>query len=350
VVHAIPFASFTNTTICEFDKLTFTNLSTTSDGTLTSNQWDLNGDNVADVDQPNPSYTYTLYGNYNVKLTVTTRYGCTDDTIRQVYVNPKAVGTFSSDNRSGCPELCINFKNTSTIISGTYTTTWDFGDGSPLNSYANPYHCYPSGNYDVNLTLVSDVGCTTKFSSPGYVSVFPVPQAGFKVDPDQVDEDEPIINVTNQASSDVNFIRYFVNDGSSFGSANFSHYIKNLKQTKPMVVQVVKNQYGCSDTLVQILDIKPAYVIYFPDVFTPNGDGLNDDFMPKGVGILKFNMQIYDRWGQQIFRTDDITNTWDGTVKGDDNVTKQDVYTWKAQVTDIFNKTHSLVGRVTVIK
>lgn len=350
VVHGIPLASFNNTTICVGDNLSFPNLSTSPDGTISTHQWDFNGDNFYDQEGISPTYSYVTSATYSVKLLVTTQYGCSDDTAMQVFANPKAIAAITSDKRAGCPTLCINLKDISTIASGSFTTTWDFGDGSPINTIKNTSHCYESGNYDISLTLVSDVGCVTRFKNQGYVSVFPVPKAGFEVNPPEIDEDEPVINITNQSSADAEQIKYFVSDGSSFGTPDFTHYIKNLKQTKPMVVQIVKNKSGCADTLYKVLDIKPAYVIYFPDVFTPNGDGVNDTFMPKGVGIIKFTLQIFDRWGHQVFKTNDITEMWDGAAKNNDNSVKQDIYTWKAQVTDVFNKNHFLVGHVSVLR
>ncbi|WP_317897331.1 PKD domain-containing protein [Aurantibacillus circumpalustris] len=352
IIHGKPTAMFSNTAICAGDKVAFNNLSTSPDGTLTSNLWDFNGDNVFDKNEPNPSYTYSLSGNYQLTLLVGSQFGCTDTLSRQLFINPKAVGVIAASKRNGCPGLCIEFTNTSSITTGSFTSSWDFGDDEPTTTALNPTRCFgKSGTYDITLTLISDIGCVTNFVNPDYISAFPAPQAAFLVNPEQIDEDDPVITVTNKASEDANFIRYYVNDGSSFGTRNFTHYIKNLKQTKPMVVQVVKNQYGCSDTTFQVLDIKPAYVVYFPNVFTPNGDGTNDDFRPKGVGIVKFTMNIYDRWGHQVFHTDDMSQTWDGSPDNSgDGAIKEDIYTWKAQVTDIFNKNHFLVGHVSVIR
>jgi gliding motility-associated-like protein len=350
IVHSNPFANFTNTLICVGDNLSFSNLSTSSDGTLISHQWDFNGDNVIDKEAETPTFSYSLHGNYNVKLIVQTQYGCLDDTVRSVFANPKATAAFASDNKAGCPPLCISFKDLSTIPQGTFTTQWEFGDGSPAENVQNATHCYNSGIFDLNLTLTSDVGCRTKFKHPGYVSVYSVPTAGFKVEPEEVDEDDPTITVTNDASSDVEFNKYYISDGTSYGNPNFTHTIKGLKQTKPMIVQIVKNHYGCSDTVYRVLDIKPTYVIYVPNVFTPNGDETNDGFGAKGVGILKFAMQIYDRWGHMVFSSTDIYDTWDGTSKGSGEPIKEDVYTWKIQVTDVFNKNHNLIGHVSLIK
>ena len=117
-----------------------------------------------------------------------------------------------------------------------------------------------------------------------------------------------------------------------------------------MIVQIVTNEYGCMDTTFKVLEIKPAFTIYVPNVFTPNSDGLNDGFGAKGVGIIKFSMQIFDRWGHMVFSSGDIHDTWDGTAKGSSEVIKQDEYTWKIQVTDIFGKNHNLIGGVTVLR
>ncbi len=349
LIHNLPVADFTVSTICTGEDIPFTNLSSSPDGSITVNLWDFNGDNVIDIESKNPKFKYDINGNYNVRLITTTEFGCVNEITKPVLANPKAVVSYSTNNRSGCPTLCVNFTNNSSIAVGTFSSSWDFGDGSPAAVNSSPSHCFDEGSYDINLTLVSDAGCITRHTNPAYVNAYPVPKADFRVEPEQVDEDEPIINVFNQ-SGEKDFVKYYISDGSSFGTNNFTHYIKNLKGTKPMVVQIVKNKYGCIDTLFKLLEIKPSFVIYIPNVFTPNGDGLNDDFRPKGVGVSKFSMQIFDRWGHVVFRTDEFEKTWDGTTKNGGDTAKEDVYTWKAQVTDVFNKTHNMVGHVTVVR
>lgn len=61
-----------------------------------------------------------------------------------------------------------------------------------------------------------------------------------------------------------------------------------------------------------IVEIIPAAVLYMPNAFTPNGDGLNDAFGGIGEGITEYNMQIFNRWGELIFESNDINNQWDG--------------------------------------
>jgi gliding motility-associated-like protein len=115
-----------------------------------------------------------------------------------------------------------------------------------------------------------------------------------------------------------------------------------------MTTLIVQNSYGCSDTTQRLVVIDPNYVIYVPNAFTPNGDGLNDIFQAKGFYITKFDMQIFDRWGEQIFTSNDINKGWDGTIKG--KIIENSVYVWKVVVVDAKKKRHDLTGHVTLMK
>lgn len=351
VVHDNPIAAFSHSLVCAGDNVNFVNLSASADGSIASNQWDFEGDNVFNQNTVTPQFSYPVIGAFPVMLKVTSVYGCSAAVVHTIYSNPKVAGNFTTDVRAGCPELCVKFSNLSSIIKGGYSSSWDFGDGSSQSGFANPNHCYGSGSYDVKLTLVSDSGCKTVVERGGFVTVYPNPVANFQVIPDEIDEDDPTITINDGSSSDVSTIKYYISDGTTYGSSNFTHYIKNLeKKVKPVVVQMVQNKFGCSDTLIRVLDIKPAFALYVPNVFTPNSDGRNDGFQAKGVGISKFAMQIYDRWGHKVWETDSFSDAWDGSVKGVENAGKQDVYTWKAQVLDIMNRQHNLVGHVTLLR
>ncbi|MCW3076184.1 MAG: hypothetical protein JWO32_793 [Bacteroidetes bacterium] len=350
VVHANPVAGFYTKSSCLGDITTFTNTSSSADGAITSNLWDFNGDNIIDNLYASPTTNYSSNGVYLVKLEVQTQYGCIDVKSKSVYVNPRPIALFSARNPRGCPELCVAFTNSSSISTGSITTTqWIFGDGSYPSYAQNPTHCYGSGNYNVTLKVVSDSGCIGTLNQPDFVTVYPNPVAGFKVTPEDIDEMDPSITVLSEATG-ASTTNYYISDGSSFGTPNFNYTLKNVDKTKPIIFQVVTTQYGCSDTAHKVLTVKPTYVIYIPNTFTPNGDGVNDGFAAKGVGIAQFNLQIYDRWGHKLFEANSINDEWDGTAKGSDEPIKQDVYVWKAHVKDILNKEHELIGHVSLIK
>lgn len=350
IVHANPIVGFYTRSSCLGDVSSFTNTSSSADGGITSYQWDFNGDNVIDNIFPNPTFTFSAHGVYLVKLEVQTQYGCTNVKSKSVYVNPKPNPVFAAENKSGCPELCVTFTNSSTIATGAIVTSqWLFGDGSMPSYVQNPKHCYQSGNYNVTLKLVSDSNCISTLTHTNFVTVYPKPVAHFAIEPEEVDENDPTITVKSTAEG-ASTTHYYINDGSSFNTITFNHTFKDIEKFKPMIVQVVKNEYGCADTIFEILKVKPSFVVYIPNTFTPNGDGLNDGFFAKGVGINEFKLMIFDRWGHKIFETNDINEAWDGTMKGSSEPIKQDVYVWKAYVKDVFNKNHDLTGHVNLIK
>lgn len=268
-----------------------------------------------------------------------------------MYVNPTPEAIFAVPSRSGCPDFCVTFTNSSTIATGKIANAfWQYGDGSNTEAnMGNPTHCYRAGNFDVSLLLISDSGCRAMHTKPAFITVYPQPVAGFRVEPEIVDENDPVIDVSSSATG-ADQTTYFINDKqATYHAENFHHVFKSLENGKPVIYQVVKNQYGCADTTSRALDVKPSFAVFVPNSFTPNGDGVNDGWFAKGVGISDFFIAVYDRWGHILFQTTDINQPWDGHTKGSDNIIKQDVYVWKATVTDVFNKTHDLAGTVSLI-
>ncbi len=117
------------------------------------------------------------------------------------------------------------------------------------------------------------------------------------------------------------------------------------------VTLIETNIYGCTDTITKIVTVVEDFTLYVPNAFTPNGDGHNDIFQPKGMGFKpeSYEMQIFDRWGNSIFRTNDVSKGWDGTVKG--STLKDDVYVYRIKcVTSNGGIRKEKTGHVTLIK
>ena len=96
-------------------------------------------------------------------------------------------------------------------------------------------------------------------------------------------------------------------------------------------------------------DTVTVYVIpYIPNAFTPNGDGLNDVFRITGIppeNITRFNLQIYNRWGQVVFSTNDILEPWDGKMRND--ICPEGEYIWVIFYED--NKKTQVTNKGTVM-
>ena len=108
----------------------------------------------------------------------------------------------------------------------------------------------------------------------------------------------------------------------------------------------VTNTLGCSnkDSIAIIYDGS----LYVPNSFTPNGDGFNDVFRAFGKSIIEFEMSIYDRWGELLFYTQNMSNSWDGTYKG--KLVKTETYIWKIKYTEVLGTGENRVGKVTLLR
>ena len=96
--------------------------------------------------------------------------------------------------------------------------------------------------------------------------------------------------------------------------------------------------------------IEPDFMFYIPNAFTPDGDGINDSFIGQGMFVNEFEMLIFDRWGNLIYKTDDITKPWDGKANSGNESAQMDVYIYLIKVTDFKLTKHSYRGTVTLVK
>ena len=113
-------------------------------------------------------------------------------------------------------------------------------------------------------------------------------------------------------------------------------------------MQIVVSDYGCSDTIIHTVHVFGEYVVFVPNAFTPNGDLKNPYFQAYGLAIEKYDMWLFNRWGELIWHADHIDDQWDGTYHG--HVVQDDVYVWKIICYDVNGDEHQLYGHVAVIK
>ena len=95
-------------------------------------------------------------------------------------------------------------------------------------------------------------------------------------------------------------------------------------------------------------EVLPPLSLYIPNAFSPNGDGVNDNFGISGSAIGEFTFQIFSRWGEIIFETNDPVSRWDGTYKGDD--VPIGAYVYKVMAKGIEGGVATKSGSVTLIR
>jgi len=217
-----------------------------------------------------------------------------------------------------CSTGYLNVTDSSTVTSGTLNGwNWQFPGGSPSSSTSqNPgLISYPPGAYIISLTVTSQAGCTKSMSQPIDVGLVPTAQFGYakhiSCEGTNVDFTSTSLNTS---SWDWNF-----GDGGASSEQNPTYsYPRNGTYS----VTLIAINPPCRDTLTYPLVVASILDTLTPaNIFTPNGDGLNDCFKPIFMGnygdtLLEcIEMVIYDRWGIEIYESQGGLVCWDGRTK-----------------------------------
>lgn len=92
------------------------------------------------------------------------------------------------------------------------------------------------------------------------------------------------------------------------------------------------DEFGCNqEGLIVLTQIDQDGRIFIPNAFTPNNDGVNDVFKPEGEGLEDYKLTVWNRWGEEVFRSTDITEFWNGSYNGSQYYVQDEVYTWKVE-------------------
>lgn len=227
------------------------------------------------------------------------------------------------------------------------TIDYVFNNGT-VYSGDNVNICLTAGQYTLDMTTVGNNGCRETFRYGNTIVVHPKPVADFNWNPNPantVTESHVTFIPVAQSSTITTYSWYFHDQGTS-SDKNPVHVFG--EQGNYAVTLVLTTDHGCKDTITKVVPIRDEFLLYVPNAFTPNGDGLNDTFFAKGLGIKKFDMVIFDRWGNQIFTTTDISKAWDGTFKG--VLCPDDTYVWKITAIDGNSVRYEKTGHVTLMK
>jgi gliding motility-associated-like protein len=288
----------------------FTDASFSGSGQFTDWSWAF-GDGGASSEQ-NPVYTYPDPGSFPATLTVTDINECEDSYTLPIdyFPVPELIVVAPSDF-TACAPAEIFFNNLSTPISEAYDITWDFGDGG-MDSVISPTYTYEMpGTYTVSIDIVSPIGCQIDTTFGDLITILPSPVAGFSFTPDRPSNLEPLVSFFDESIGATRW-SYDFGDGNQSIAPSPTHEFRDTGVYE--VQQIVTHPSGCQDTLVQLLDVIPQVRYFLPNAFTPNQDGLNDEYRGTGVleGATNFRMIIVNRWGETVFETNDPFDGWNG--------------------------------------
>lgn len=264
-VNPTPVAIFSSDTSCTNNLTHFTDESTTETGTtIIAWLWNFGdpGSGTGNTStMQNPTHVYTSPGNKTVILLVTNSNQCVQDTAIEVYVNPKPVANYTYT--AACVGDSTQFNDLSLAPGSAIDSwDWDFGDGTPHSTIQNPQHMYASsGTYNVTLVVNNMAGCVDSVTQQ--VIARPKPTADFTYNAyfcpsGKVDFQDQSIG-SGAAITD----RLWIFEPGSNSTIPNPSYTFSVTDTTYAVSLIVTDSYGCKDTIVDSVYVKPGFKFTF---------------------------------------------------------------------------------------
>ncbi len=294
--------------------------------------------------------SFQLFPSQSRDYTIEVGDNCgTPSVLTSVHVNvlPAPPLGFLPDKTSGCEPLTVSFIENTDDFGQTYL--WDFGDYQQ-STEKNPMHVYENaGNFDVTLTVTSPQGCKTTKHVYNFIHVYPLPTPKFSANPSTATVIKPDIYFRNHSIGAVNYYWDF-GDGTEFIGESTIHtypaYANNY-----IVTMVAESDKGCKDSSSTVVSITDYSTVYFPNAFTPDGDGINDVWKPKGAAIdlSYYTLMVYDRWGEIVWESTDYYEGWNGTLKNGKPATNG-VYFYVLNYQDVNGVSYQKAGQFTLFR
>jgi len=300
----------------------------------------------------NPLANPTVQTTYTVTVTDINGCSATDGVIVSIFPSPLI--SFTADLMNGCPPLLVNFTDGTTPAIQSWV--WDFGDPASgifnNSSMQHPSHLFEQpGTYSVSLTVTTTDGCVKSLTNNNLIHVYSNPTADFTATPHVTTLEAPVIQFLNYSFDAVSCYWNFGEPASNTNTSNqFSPAHLYGSEGIFNISLYVESSNGCVDSTSHTIQILPIYTFYIPNAFTPNGDGINDFFIPEFTNFTEFSMLIYDRWGERVFETNNALIPWDGHVNDSAEMGTQDVYSYVIVVKDIEGEIHKYIGRVALLR
>ena len=259
-----PVAAFSADTSCYDTPTQFTDGSTTTSGTIIAWNWNFGDPGSGSLNTStlqNPIHIFTGTGTFNVTLLVSTSNGCQNDTIIPISVNPKPTAMFDAD--ASCVGVATQFTDLS-IAPGSMITSWfwDFGDGTGTSTLQNPTYTYTTwGTYNVTLLVTNLANCVDSIIIP--VQARQTPTAAFNYTSFFCPSGQ--VNFQDQSQGNNAAIvdhLWIFEPGYTSNAVNPTH-VYNITDTTYAVTLIVTDNYGCQDTIIDSVYVKPGFTFTF---------------------------------------------------------------------------------------
>jgi gliding motility-associated-like protein len=328
-VNMMPKANFTLTTICLNEPVAFTDRSfINAPDSIILWSWDF-GDGSVSSDR-NPSYIFSNSGTTGVRLIVTSNNGCRDTVSKPIYIRPHVSapvidrvsvreGVSSDIEIEWIPPKDGYIKNylleksednfNYTVFSHPDRLATGYIDASVLTD-SMPYYfrikAIDSCSYGSDY---SNYGKSILLHTSNKIHIAELKWTAYEEWAEGIDHYEiELFNTKNSSfiyvgSVDANTLEFF-DDVTALNQSDYCYRVAAVRNNDGVKC------YSNSDC------VPVSFGCFIPNSFTPNGDSLNDVLLAVGTSVFKFTLSIYDRWGNLVFESNDMSIGWDGTHNG----------------------------------
>jgi gliding motility-associated-like protein len=323
ILGAIPNFGRDRKEFCDSGVVYFTNYTIANDP-IVSSVWNFD-DGTTTTDQ-DPVHYFARPDQYAVSLNVTTRAGCSSSITDTIKAYRTPVPSITNINPA-CINSPVAFNGNLAVADTAITWKWDLGNGQN-SSQQNATSVYTKdGPYKISVEAANRLGCKNSATTDLTVAPLPVITMG----PD------PVIPVGTGVDLPVtynsNMILYTWTPTKDLNCTNCAVPYANPKFTTRYKISVTdsNNCKSSSDVTVNVVCNNKNYFV--PNTFTPNGDGVNDVFYPRGSSIDRIqSMRIFNRWGQVVFEkknftANNLSEGWNGMFQGRPANTDTYIYT-----------------------
>lgn len=336
----LPNPNFTTNNICLGQ---FQNFEIDQPENNTQYFWDFNNDGVVDFNGQQTTYQYTDTGTVNINVIGINTVGCSDTITKTLQVYPTPQPLVNPGITEICYPGCLTLSGDSLLTNNWYVN-------GIIKTGTETNWCLEEGTYDVKLISENIYGCTDSTAITNHLTFNPLPNATYSADPDEMEllDANPYFNVLNPTPG-----TYYFNFGDSAiivdeNLYNITHQYQDTGTYQTSLIIVSNN--GCIDTATLDIKIKPDYMVYIPNAFTPNNDKFNNEFKIVANGFINegFVFRVFDRWGLLMFETHDINKGWDGTFQNEK--CPIDHYAYTVTILDYRRRSHEYVGTITLVR
>lgn len=221
---------------------------------------------------------------------------------------------------------------------------WKFSNGNYALNQQTEQSFSQEGAASFELLGVSEEGCERSyFFNDLMVYANPIPAFNFLAD--NVTDLNPEVHFYNQ-SQPVEVLSWDFGDGYFSDEYEPTHTYDGAGEY--FVRLSVENENGCKANIEKNLVVETDYRLFIPNAFTPNGDFIDESFMPLGYGVMSFRMIVFNRWGEEVFVTEEMSQGWDGVLLSSEKA-PSGTYSYRIITEDARGKLRTYHGELNLI-